>query len=647
MKYWKRIVVSTFILSLLTPICVKSQREVGIPIKKQQAYVIEFKEPYETMVIDIGDNNFIETESLEVPVTPQTRFVSKANKPVERGLIRAGMDIIIEGERFGNRLVPSEIKVMTALEKWDVELNGYFEALDGDKAWVDGKAVKIASGAIVKGVDEWKKKRFASFNEMQLGSEVWLKGMRDKDGIIYAREGKTEPNLFTNTDRALKEAGEKGIKLPANLVGGKGTIAGRVVRFVNNRQMQTYVTAVGNRLIPRYYKDQSNDYPGKLTFRFAVIEDDSFNAFATPDGFVAIHTGLLKRIRNEAQLAAILGHEIAHVTHEHSRKKADDAWKQGLIVLAGAIGTRATGGNDGGAALLTSLVFATQFDRDKEDQADRVGLHYMTEAGYDPREAPKVWREIARNNKPAATSGQSLQSLYSSHSSAQQRLKYLNRALAYSYHDMDFARTKIGEREYTNAMNGTSSATIGSSPPVSSNSYPGSASIPTTVQPPLSGNSLKTALPTVSKSPTLVRGLPLPVNAYLNKTYRGWKFATASTWCDDDFRKSRVQGDYNGDGVTDYTVKFNTTRKGYILAFVSKGSNFTPHVLESGTLSEMKEQGLTAATKGESYGEIINDNFDRVTRHLATDAPVGGTCSASAYLYVYANGTFRRAFTSD
>ncbi|MFN6962339.1 MAG: M48 family metallopeptidase [Pyrinomonadaceae bacterium] len=642
--------VSLFLIFTLIVSTAYPQREIGIPIKKQGAYVLQFKEPYENLIVDIDDNNFIETESLELPVSTRTRFVNRANRPIDRDLVRPGMRITIEGERFGGRIVASVIKVETPLEKWEDEAKGYLEGLEGDKAWIDGKAVKLAPGAVVRGVDEWKGKTFASFDEMQLGSEVWLKGTRRADGLLYASEGKTEPNLFTDTDRALKTATEKGLRLPANLTGGRGTIDGKEVKFVNNLRLQTYVTAVGNRLIPRYYKDQPNDNPGKVTFRFAVIEDDSFNAFATPDGFVAIHTGLLKQIRNEAQLATVLGHEIAHVTHEHSRKTADDQWKQGLIVLGGALASRAMGGKDGGAGLLTSLVFATAFDRHKEDQADRVGLYYMVRAGYDPREASKVWREIVRNTKPAtaaATSGQALQSLYSSHPSAQQRLKYLNRAIAYSYHDMDFGNAKIGEREYTNAMNGAPSTAIGGSLPASRNINMGGAGSTLVVRTPRDGGGSNRLRAVKSKAQTLVRGLPAIVNAYLSKTYPRWGFATASTSCVDEFRKSRVEGDYNGDGVTDYTVKFSTARKGFIIAFVSRAGGFTPHILESGSLSEMREQGLASAVKGESYGEIVNDNFDRVTKYLTTDAPVGGTCSASAYLYVYSNGTFRRAFTSD
>mgnify|MGYP002083183942 FL=1 len=141
--------------------------------------------------------------------------------------------------------------------------------------------------------------------------------------------------------------------------------------------------------------------------------------------------------------------------------------------------------------------------------------------------------------------------------------------------------------------------------------------------------------------------LPAKVKSYLDKNYSGWKLSSIAQDCGVDFENSRVSGDFNGDGKTDYAVKFNKGRKGYILAFVSNGSEYKTHILESGTITEFKRQGLAIARKGETYGEIINDNFDRANRRLRTDAPVGGTCEASTYYYVYRNGTFKRAFTSD
>jgi hypothetical protein len=83
-----------------------------------------------------------------------------------------------------------------------------------------------------------------------------------------------------------------------------------------------------------------------------------------------------------------------------------------------------------------------------EDQADRVGLSYLYEAGYDPREAPKVWREITKQVKENSVTN----FLYSTHSTARARLKNLNREIAYNYYGTDFGQTLAGTDTYMNAV---------------------------------------------------------------------------------------------------------------------------------------------------------------------------------------------------
>ena len=130
-------------------------------------------------------------------------------------------------------------------------------------------------------------------------------------------------------------------------------------------------------------------------------------------------------------------------------------------------------------------------------------------------------------------------------------------------------------------------------------------------------------------------------------TYPGWKLNATAVNCPREFKRSLVAGDFDANGRRDYAVKFMSRRKGYIVAFLSRGADYKPFLLEDGSASEMRNQGLSIARKGETYPEIVNDNFDRVTRRLRQDAPVGGTCESSAYLYIYSNGVFRRAFVSD
>ncbi len=437
-----------FVCLWLLPSPASLQRQVGTTIKRQGAFVLEFKSPYENLTVDLDENSFTTNETSVFSISPQTEFVNNKNKPLDRTVIRRGMEIEITGERVGEQYVASRVKVKTNVEKWEVEVKGYFESLDGDKAWIDGRSVKLVPGTVVRGEDDWEKKTFHSFDEMELGSEVKVKGSLQTDGIIYATSGQTKPNKFKNADRDIIAAVKQNLIVPANLRGGKGKVLGREVKFSDSFELQEYVTRVGKRLIPRYQKDMPTDSPAKIEYRFAVIEEDSYNAFALPDGSVFVHTGLLKKIKNEAQLAAVLGHEIAHVTHEHSRKLANN-WLRDVTALGILLGGAATGTKEGATAgVMGALAVTNGFDRPLEDQADRVGLYYITQAGYDVREIPKMWREMAKNSKETALNN----FIYSNHSMASQRLKYINRHIAYSYYETDFSRTKTGKEEYDNVV---------------------------------------------------------------------------------------------------------------------------------------------------------------------------------------------------
>lgn len=425
---------------------VAGQTQVGIPIKNVEGYVLEFKQPFTEISIDINDNNFTKDEKITVTVSGQTKFTDKKKKPIEPNLIRSGAMIEISGERIGSAVAATEIKVLIDIENREVSVKGYFEGLDGDKAWIDGRSVKLAEGASVRGTDEWKGKTFNSFNEMMLGSEVEIKkGILKTDGIIYAVAIETSPNIYTKGDKNLAVSVQRNILIPNGLAGGVGKVLGKEVEFVENLELQTYVTKVGYKVIPRYQKDLAKDDPAKITFRFMVIEDESFNAYALPDGSIFVHTGLLKQIKNEAQLAGVLGHEIAHVTHEHSRKQIEDpknTWLPLLMQTGGAI----AGGRLGlTLGQLGSQAILNKFGRDKEDQADRIGLMYMSQAGYDAREVSNVWRVIAKEIKESSVTN----FLYSDHSMARQRVKNLNREMSYSFYDTDFSQTKKGEDEYT------------------------------------------------------------------------------------------------------------------------------------------------------------------------------------------------------
>jgi metalloendopeptidase OMA1, mitochondrial len=131
-------------------------------------------------------------------------------------------------------------------------------------------------------------------------------------------------------------------------------------------------------------------------WEIAVIEDDTANAFALPGGKIGVHTGLFEVIDNEAQLAAVVAHEVAHVTQNHGQARMNQNALLGLgLGILGAAFDLGEGAQKL-AATAATLGVVLPFSRDQETEADAVGLQIMARAGYDPREAIKVWENFEK-----------------------------------------------------------------------------------------------------------------------------------------------------------------------------------------------------------------------------------------------------------
>src|SRR2546425_7975901 len=182
--------------------------------------------------------------------------------------------------------------------------------------------------------------------------------------------------------------------------------------------LEEYLGKLGDRLLPDEVRAAGG--PG---FRFGVMSDPTLNAFAMPNGRVYVHSGLLSRLDNEAQLAMILGHEMTHVTSRHAlRFTRDETYKRfGLtalavmasILVAVAAGSRQKAGDPIGAAAISQTAHAilepgltlayaasvTGYSRDLEREADQGGMEKLVRAGYDPNEAPKVFQLLLSESK--------------------------------------------------------------------------------------------------------------------------------------------------------------------------------------------------------------------------------------------------------
>lgn len=153
--------------------------------------------------------------------------------------------------------------------------------------------------------------------------------------------------------------------------------------FVRDPITVNYVRQFGSQLA-------SSARPSPFDFRFYVVEDETVNAFAIPGGAMYVNTGLLMAVHNGAELAAVMSHEMGHVTARHMAKRVNKQRGTGLVVnlfyLAVAIltGNPYLANAGGIAGQVAGQAFLATFSRDDEREADSLGFETMTAAGWNP-----------------------------------------------------------------------------------------------------------------------------------------------------------------------------------------------------------------------------------------------------------------------
>lgn len=192
------------------------------------------------------------------------------------------------------------------------------------------------------------------------------------------------------------------------------------VQVVDNEQLQSYVKGLGQRLAEQ---PEAGDWP----FEFTVINEPSINAFALPGGPVFVHSGLIDAADNEGQLVGVLAHEISHVALRHGTSQASKAQMIQLpAVLAGVLigdgGALSQIGQVGLGLGLNALVM--KYSRNAEKEADALGTHIMSGAGYDPVEMARFFQKLDEQGgaRPPA--------LLSSHPSPGNRVKLVEAEMA-------------------------------------------------------------------------------------------------------------------------------------------------------------------------------------------------------------------------
>jgi len=190
----------------------------------------------------------------------------------------------------------------------------------------------------------------------------------------------------------------------------------------NDAQANAYVSQVGRKLLATL-KPSDTVYPD-MPFSFQVVNAVYINAYAFPDGTIAITRGMLAELENEAQLAAVLGHEIAHVNCGHTASAMSKSTVYGALV-SGTRGYLASTGSSwaelvGTAGQLGSAVVLASYSREQERQADQGGMLYMVRAGYDPKGMIDLMNLLVRisGSNPSA-----LEQMFSSHPMSAERLQ--------------------------------------------------------------------------------------------------------------------------------------------------------------------------------------------------------------------------------
>ncbi len=189
--------------------------------------------------------------------------------------------------------------------------------------------------------------------------------------------------------------------------------------LLTDRETIDYIACVANAVV----KVLEPDYRD-LPWEMAIFEDDSVNAFAMPGGKIGVMQGILKAAQNQHQLAAVIGHEIAHVTAQHSNERANRSKVSGVGIQVAAV--LLGGGNQGatytayealnqGVPLLVMLPFS----RNQESEADVIGLEYMARAGFDPRQAVPLWQNMLEEGDSARSE------FLSTHPSGEKRIDSL------------------------------------------------------------------------------------------------------------------------------------------------------------------------------------------------------------------------------
>jgi predicted Zn-dependent protease len=190
-------------------------------------------------------------------------------------------------------------------------------------------------------------------------------------------------------------------------------------KISSDQNLQNYVRCIADRIIPHV-----SEQPDPSKWEVVVFDDEQANAFALPGNKIGVYTGLLKYARNQDQLAAVMGHEVAHVIAGHSNERVSSqlATETGMGIAAAVLGSSENDTTNqlilAGLGLGVQYGITLPFSRSHESEADLIGLDLMAKAGFDPSQSVQLWKNMA-------ASGSAPPEFMSTHPSSDTRIRQL------------------------------------------------------------------------------------------------------------------------------------------------------------------------------------------------------------------------------
>jgi Zn-dependent protease with chaperone function len=308
-----------------------------------------------------------------------------------------------------------------------VKVHGYLDFRKGSYLIVDAQRLEVTSKTKFSGEGEAD-----GLGCIPLGYEIKAKGKRRDDGTVVVRRLEARPNgteKFEFETLALANAAEGSYASASEIYEEKENGKHKKIGALTTTGPEAdRARGIIDRLLPAYVDPDA--------VRVYIVDNPDWNAMAMANFSIYVYSGLMSDLDDD-ELAIVLGHEVTHATYEHSRRQAAKGNVASMALGVAMIAATGISNDYARTATELGLVFVgdalcNSFRREFEDQADRVGLRYVYEAGYDDTKAPELWDRFAEKY---GVQGNVTNFFFGDHSTHAQRARDLATEIRNNYGD--------------------------------------------------------------------------------------------------------------------------------------------------------------------------------------------------------------------